>query len=989
MFLTPVLTPHGLLTLRHSDEAPSLEMTRAKRLEQAFERGAGHGLLSLGADEVGTALPAELSYWRELGARYVTALCAVPDLGEGVAKPPVPMPSNAELDRMAAAVPPMTGAEYVTAEVLADLWRSLDAAFDAELRGADLTVAAFLKARHPAWNLVGRVHFNLAENRKDDEAPFAFLATYTTRLSATAKAQHVPLGRALQENAGAKNRARLLSLLMPVQRASEHCAWLKAMVDAGEIFHPLRFTPDQAMQFLKDVPALESAGVVVRMPASWRMNRPPRPVVKATIGGNAPSKLGLDGLIDFQMEVTLDGETLTPAEVKRLLAQTNGLALIRGKWVEVDRERLTKTVEQFQSVARRAAAEGLSFGEAMRMMAGAAIDGTTALRENDWSEFVAGRWLAETLASLRGGDGPLRADPGALLHGRLRPYQQAGVQWLHLLAQLRLGACLADDMGLGKTIQVLSLLLVLKNEPGIRKPSLLVAPASLLANWAAEIARFAPSLKIVVVHPSAARENALPVSVSESGAETGQRDGGLAGIDLAITTYGYLARSPQLLATSWRLVVIDEAQAIKNPSAKQTRTVKQLKSDVRIALTGTPIENRLGDLWSIFDFINPGLLGASKQFSSFVKSLAERPHNPYGPLRDLVRPYILRRLKTDRSIIADLPDKTEVKAFCPLSRKQAALYRQAVDELANRLNDIDGIERRGIVLAMLMRLKQICNHPSQWLGDGEWAEEDSGKLARLREITEVIAAKQEKALVFTQFRETTAPLAAFLGAVFGRSGLVLHGETEVKKRKDLVRRFQEDDGVPFFVLSVKVGGAGLNLTAASHVIHFDRWWNPAVENQATDRAFRIGQTKNVLVHKFVCRGTVEEKIDEMMGAVFGLEMDAGAKAEPAETQARSGEPKAVAAPPRLVGAQARKKARIAKTGKAPARSADSNAASAKSVNVKRAGSQFSATPSGTAKSVRTKPAGAKSAGAKRSKTRVAGRSADGGQPHSSTICPPS
>jgi non-specific serine/threonine protein kinase len=313
-------------------------------------------------------------------------------------------------------------------------------------------------------------------------------------------------------------------------------------------------------------------------------------------------------------------------------------------------------------------------------------------------------------------------------------------------------------------------------------------------------------------------------------------------------------------------VVIDEAQAIKNPAAKQTRTVKQLKADARIALTGTPIENRLGDLWSIFDFINPGLLGSSKQFSTFVKQLAERPHNPYGPLRELVRPYILRRMKTDRSIIADLPDKTEIKAFCLLSKKQAALYQQAVDDLSDRLENADGMQRRGIVLALLMRLKQICNHPSQWLGDNSWAEEDSGKFARLREIAAEIAARQEKALIFTQFKETTAPLAAFLGSVFGRAGLVLHGETEVGKRQDLVRRFQEDDDVPFFVLSVKAGGAGLNLTAASHVIHFDRWWNPAVENQATDRAFRIGQTKNVLVHKFVCRGTVEDKIDRMIEA---------------------------------------------------------------------------------------------------------------------------
>jgi SNF2 family DNA or RNA helicase len=491
------------------------------------------------------------------------------------------------------------------------------------------------------------------------------------------------------------------------------------------------------------------------------------------------------------------------------------------------------------------------------MLAGVGIAGdkTAAPADIDWSQTVAGPWLAETLATLRHPDWLLRVDPGQYFQGTLRPYQQSGVQWLYLLTQLKLGACLADDMGLGKTIQVLSLLLVIKNEDrGNRKPCLLVAPASLLANWAAEIARFAPSLKTVVVHPSAAPSEKLNTYGADKFADA----------DLVVTSYGFLTRTPWQETTSWRFVVLDEAQAIKNPAAKQTKSVKRLKADMRIALTGTPIENRLGDLWSIFDFINPGLLGSSKEFSAFVKRLADRPHNPYGPLRDLVRPYILRRLKTDKSIIADLPDKTEVKTFCPLSRKQAALYQQAVAELAGHLEEVDGIKRRGIVLAFLMRLKQICNHPSQWLGDGAWNEEDSGKLGRLRDIAEVVAARQEKALVFTQFKETTAPLVAFLGSVFGRPGLVLHGETEVKKRKDLVRQFQEDEDVPFFVLSVKAGGTGLNLTAASHVIHFDRWWNPAVENQATDRAFRIGQTKNVLVHKFVCRGTVEEKIDHMI-----------------------------------------------------------------------------------------------------------------------------
>jgi len=433
------------------------------------------------------------------------------------------------------------------------------------------------------------------------------------------------------------------------------------------------------------------------------------------------------------------------------------------------------------------------------------------------------------------------------------------------LSSLGLGACLADDMGLGKTMQVLALLLALRNSDRFsRRTSLLIAPASLLANWMSEIQRFAPSLNALIVHPS-----------TMSHAELRALDAQLpANVDLVITSYGSLLRIPELLKIPWRFAVIDEAQAIKNPGTKQTRLVKQLDAHARIALTGTPIENRLGDLWSIFDFVNPGLLGSGKEFTAFAKRLAERKHNPYAPLRQLVRPYILRRLKTDKTVIGDLPEKTEVKAFCQLTRKQAVLYQEAVKELAERLEKKEeGIERRGMILSFLMRFKQICNHPTQWLGDDEWAERDSGKLARLREIGEVIAARQEKVLVFTQFREITASLAAFLESVFGRAGLVLHGETEVKKRQALVSQFQEDETVPFFVLSLKAGGTGLNLTAASHVIHFDRWWNPAVENQATDRAFRIGQTRNVLVHKFVCRGTLEEKIDALIETKLQMSKD--------------------------------------------------------------------------------------------------------------------
>jgi superfamily II DNA or RNA helicase len=756
----------------------------------------------------------------------------------------------------------MTGIEYLTSDVLRGLWKDLEAATATAFVATEGDLQTFLKGLNPAWNLVGRVHFNLAENRNDSESPFAFMATYTTQLSAQGRARHVLLGQALREYAGAANRSKLLALLMPVQRAAEVCTWLRPMVDSGEIYHPLRWTPQDAATLLASVASLESAGVVVRMPPTWRASRPPRPQVTATVGTQAPSKLGLDGLLDFSVELCLDGERLSEREVAALLAGTDGLVLLRGQWVEVDRARLERTMRQFQAAEDLSRAQGLSFAEAMRLLAGPmamgdAIDSAAA----EWSRVAAGPWLAETLKALRSPDGAA-VDPGPALRGTLRPYQKAGVQWLHLLSGLGLGACLADDMGLGKTIQVLSLLLVQQQQsPGTKlAPCLLVAPASLLANWEAEISRFAPSLNARILHPSAmTTEEAKQFSPVEAEA-----------LDLAITSYGTLLRMPVLADIPWRLVILDEAQAIKNPNAKQTRVAKSLQARGRIALTGTPVENSLGDLWSIFDFINPGLLGGAKPFARYVKSLAERSENPYGPLRELVRPYILRRMKTDRSVIADLPDKTEVKAYCHLSRKQAALYAQAVADLERSLEEADGIQRRGLVLAMLMRLKQICNHPSQWLNDGDWTETDSGKLGRLREVVEVAASRQEKMLIFTQFREAAVPLTSFLGSIFRRSGLLLHGEIPVKQRRNLVQQFQEDEALPFFVLSLKAGGAGLTLTAASHVVHFDRWWNPAVENQATDRAFRIGQRKNVLVHKFVCRGTVEEKIDAMIESKQGL-----------------------------------------------------------------------------------------------------------------------
>ncbi|MBI5163432.1 MAG: DEAD/DEAH box helicase [Magnetospirillum sp.] len=824
------LTPHGHLLPESGNGG----------LAEAFARGAGHGLLHLGAGAT-KSLPPALLWWRDFARRYVAALCHQ-------ASPAVPPPSEAELASLVLTAPMMTGAEYLTADVLHDLWDAIGEAV-AEQAGNDLQ--RFLTALNPAWNLVGRVHFNLAENRRDPDFPFAFMATYTTELGGGGQARHVPLGQALRDYAG--DRAKLLNLLQPVSRAAQSCPWLKRMIEAGEIYHPLRWTPSDAARFLGSVPDLDAAGVIVRMPAGWAAARPPRPKVTAAIGSREPSALGLDGLLDFRIEVTLNGEPLTAEEMESLLAGTDSLVLLRGQWVEIDRDRLTREMARFRDAEEMAERDGLTFAEAMRMLAGAAMGedgGDEATRE--WSQVTAGPWLAETLKTLR--NPAATVDPGPALKATLRPYQKAGIAWLHLLSGLGLGACLADDMGLGKTIQVLALLLLHRGEG----PSLLVAPASLLANWAAEIDKFAPELRARIVHPSAMSAEAL------------KKLDGFDDADLVITSYGSLLRLAVLTDTNWRFLILDEAQAVKNPKAKQTKAAKSVKAASRIALTGTPVENHLGDLWSIFDIINPGLLGSAKHFAGAVKTLAAREHNPFGPLRELVRPYILRRMKTDKSVIADLPDKTEIKAHCRLSRKQAALYTQTVEDLAEALNDASGIQRKGLVLATMMRLKQICNHPSQWLNDGGWAEDDSGKWARLREIAEVVAARQEKMLVFTQFREVTAPLHDFLGGIFGRNGLVLHGDTPVKERKGLVNAFQNDENVPFFVLSLKAGGSGLTLTAASHVVHFDRWWNPAVENQATDRAFRIGQKKNVLVHKFVCIGTVEEKIDAMIEAKKSL-----------------------------------------------------------------------------------------------------------------------
>ncbi|MDP2273087.1 MAG: DEAD/DEAH box helicase [Archangium sp.] len=835
------LTPAGHVVLTEaSPDVPVLDSDVAARVAKAW--GDGAGLLHLGWSETETALPPDFAFWRDLSKAVVSAVCTTPGIEELRDKVEFAQ-TNEQLEAMAAASPPMTGGEYLNAAVLAALQQQVLEALREELRSTKKSVQELFASKSAAWHVVGKVHLHLAENKRDPERPFAFMASYTTGLSAQGKAQHRPLGDAVRDSSSARDKDRLLVLLLPIKRASERATFLKELVDSGKIFRPLAWTAREAHRFLQELPELEDSGVVVRVPDWWKARQPPRPVVSVSVGGKQPTAVGLFAMLDFSVQVSLGGEELTADELKLLRAGSEGLVLLKGKWVEVDRQKLDQVLAHWKTV-REQAGDGISFLEGMRLLSGAAIEGTEELGAvREWSSVRAGPWLTQTLQALRA---PGTADPGDALRAELRPYQRAGVQWLWLLSQLKLGACLADDMGLGKTVQVIALLLLMKKKAAVKGPHLLVVPASLIANWKAEASKFAPSLIVVVAHPSELRLSA------DEPAE-------VAAADVVITSYGTVHRVPWFKARRWGLVVLDEAQAIKNPGSQQTRAVKQLEGVVRIALTGTPVENRLGDLWSLFDFLNPGLLGSSKQFTAFVKKSTS-----FGPLRELTRPYILRRLKTDRSVISDLPEKTEMKAWCTLSKRQAALYQESVEKLAKELKQVDGIKRRGLVLSYLMRFKQLCNHPSQWLGDSRYATEESGKHERLQQLCEVIASRQEKVLVFTQFREMTLPLATWLEGVFGKPGLVLSGDTTVKSRQGLVKRFQEEEAVPFFVLSLKAGGTGLNLTAASHVIHFDRWWNPSVENQATDRAYRIGQKRNVLVHKFVCRGTIEERVDELI-----------------------------------------------------------------------------------------------------------------------------
>ena len=606
---------------------------------------------------------------------------------------------------------------------------------------------------------------------------------------------------------------------------------------------------EQAYTFLREAaPLLEQSGFGVLVPQWWK-KRYKRLGVHATVSPvDGKGVLNLDALVRFHWQLALGDQTIAPEEFVHLAQLKRPLVQVRGEWVELQPEQVEAVIHFWE---KQAAEEEMTLRQALRM----GLAEEAEVGDLPVVGVEAHGWVHDLLRRLSGSEplAELSQPPGLI--GQLRPYQVRGFSWLAFLRQWDLGACLADDMGLGKTIQTIALILHDLEQGQADGAVLVICPTSVVGNWAREIARFAPSLRVMVHHGS---ERA---SGEEFATQARQ-------VHVVISTYALARRDEETLrAVEWAGVVLDETQNIKNPAAQQTQAIRRLPAGYRVALTGTPVENRLSELWSIMQFLNPGYLGSQQSFRTGFALPIERYQDQEAAarLRKRVRPFILRRVKTDPTIIQDLPEKLENKVYCTLTPEQATLYQAVVEDAMHQVEEAEGIQRRGLVLSMLLRLKQVCNHPAHFLGDGSPLPDRSGKLARLGEMLDEMLSVGERALVFTQFAEMGALLQTHLQELFGGEVLFLHGGTPAHKREQMIARFQEEQlGPAIFVLSLKAGGLGLNLTRANHVFHFDRWWNPAVENQATDRAFRIGQTKDVWAHKFVCVGTLEERIDELI-----------------------------------------------------------------------------------------------------------------------------
>lgn len=842
-----------------TDEAGNLRLCPAgllPRLERALAQSAAAGMLDL----VRFGLPAGasplMSWLQEQARRRLMALARA--LRRGDADPAAALRvSGEEAARLLVAMPPLYGAAVGAAQLQA-WFEGLPGAVERAAQRECCSASEWLGRLGEGWRQLGALCFHLAENAGEgaEGAPFAFLATFVHRAGADGKPRHAPLGLAAQLCAG--DAPALAALLRPLRALAEQSAFFHELINSRAVYRPCGWSARQAYAFLEALPLVEAAGIEVRMVNLWK-SLPPRAELQVQLdpaegGGkeNRAPALNIGSLLRFVPQVALGDRCLTPAELEELLAgEEDGLVRFRGEWVRLDRTKLQQLLESWRQAARMAAG-GIPLTAGLRWLLAPRSQRPAGLPEGE-ARVVAGPLLAPMLSRLcfcpRE---PLLPSRVAAL---LRPYQREGVRFLLGVTEAGFGACLADDMGLGKTLQVIAWLLHLQAAGALQeRAALVVAPASLLENWREELARFAPQLRVRLLHPYA-------LSRSEQEQLRLRPEGLLGDVQVALTTYGMLTRLAEPLAgVTLPALVLDEAQAIKNSGSARARSARLLSASRRIALTGTPVENNLMELKSLLDFLNPGLLGGDKEFTALLSAMG----HDYTPLRRLVRPFMLRRLKSDPALLPELPPKTEQPAWCYLTPLQTKLYAREVEGLRAVAAEPDPALRLSLVLPVLGRLKQICNHPAQYAGESWYDPAASGKWQQLEQLARRIAAAGEAVLVFTQYRRLIEPLHDDLAGIFGREGLVLHGGMAPTERQAAVRAFQQAGGPPFMVLSLRAAGTGLTLTRARHVIHFDRWWNPAVENQASDRAYRIGQKNPVVIHPMMCRGTIEQNIHRML-----------------------------------------------------------------------------------------------------------------------------
>lgn len=701
------------------------------------------------------------------------------------------------------------------------------------IKGSSLPIEATLSAYLPSFNIADRTYFHLVETN-EELYHFAFYCSYTTLKNN--KVKHLPLYYALEEYKN--DDKQLLHLLSMIFKASGKSQCLSKLIESGELFHPIYISIKEAYELLINTTYFESCGIGFRYPSWWKKKN--KIHNKAIIGKSLIQGSELKCLLSVELNFILNNKKLSEKEIIYLTNTEEGLINFNGKWIEIDHklfEQLLTQSHMFNDKYKK----GISFSQYLSMQR------DEALFNKDFPEieFTEGRWLKDFKNHKPKDIEKIILSDG--FKGKLRDYQMKGVNWLYYMLNLGFGATLADDMGLGKTAQILALLSYLFENNKINN-ALLILPSSLIGNWIAERDKFSPNIEIFLLRD---KENILEkVDYSKKG--------------LYISTYKMVSLRSTIRKHEWDICILDEAQAIKNPNAKQTKAIKELKSSNKIIMSGTPIENSLLDLYSLFDFTNPELLGSKKDFTDLMKKMSENP-KLLTSLKNVISPFILRRVKTDKSIIKDLPDKIESDYFVSISAKQVILYNKLIKQMETSLINVDDeIQKKGLILSSILKCKQICNHPSQYLKSEEYKEIDSGKFLALKLLVQTIFEKRERVLIFTQYRSMIEPIMCYLENLLNLPGLSIDGSVSPEERTKRVKEFNSDRYYPFMVITIKAGGTGLNLTSANHVIHFDRWWNPSVENQATDRAFRIGQKKVVNVYKFICKGTIEDKINNII-----------------------------------------------------------------------------------------------------------------------------